>query len=122
MGKKKTSRQLHNHKGSLLWHTFRNPRESCSRDIKCAVEDVIHGDAFVSGYGAFCFFVGQSGKETYRPRECQKRSQSDEQSPDRWKFLQGVPINCEHYGINPCEQRVEHFGTYLPPSDIELAF
>jgi hypothetical protein len=85
--------------------------------MKCAIEDVIHGDALVSGYGAFCFFVGQSGKETYRPRECQKRSQSDEQSSDRWKFLQGVPINCDHYCINPREQRLEHSAhTFRPPT------
>jgi hypothetical protein len=57
--------------------------------MKRAIEDVIHGKALVSGYGAFCFFVGQGGKETYRPRESQNRSQSEEQPSDRWKFLKG---------------------------------
>jgi len=30
--------------------------------MKCAVEDVINGDALVSEYSAFCFFVGGAAK------------------------------------------------------------
>jgi hypothetical protein len=52
-GKEKTSRQLHDHKGNLLWHTFRSPREFRSRNLECAVEDVIHGDTLVSGTARF---------------------------------------------------------------------
>ena len=55
--------------------------------MECAVEDVIHGDPLVPGYDAFSLFVGQGGKETYHPRERQKRSQCEEEPPDGRKFL-----------------------------------
>jgi hypothetical protein len=76
--------------------------------MKCAVEDVIHGDPLVPGYDAFSFFVGQSGKETYHPRERQKCSQGEEEPPDRWKFLRIAIIDPVH------ASSLEH--TFRPPT------